>query len=73
MAKVSKFGIFSPLVIFASFIIGQKRLNKLRGKGISLHSNAITAFCEFTGAGLRMRQTLIREAKKNGNELGFLS
>lgn len=73
MAKVSKFGPFTPIVIMAKLIIGDKNLNKLRGKGIALHSQAITAFCEFTGAGPKMRQNLIRTAKENGNTLGFLS
>lgn len=73
MGRVSKFGPFTPAVIATRLIIGDKRLNKLRGKAISLHSQAITAFCEFTGAGPKMRQNLIRVAKKNGDTLGFLS
>ncbi len=73
MAKVSKFGPFTPAVLATKLIVGNKNLNKLRGKGISLHSQAITAFCEFTGAGPKMRQSLIRTAKNNGNTLGFLS
>ncbi len=73
MAKVSKFGPFSPVVLATKLVVGDKNLNKLRAKGISLHSQAITAFCEFTGAGPKMRQGLIRTAKNNGNTLGFLS
>lgn len=73
MAKVSKFGPFTPAVVTTKVVIGEKNLNKLRGKGIALHSQAITAFCEFTGAGPKMRQGLIRTAKNNGNTLGFLS
>lgn len=73
MGKVSKFGPFSPAVIVVRLIIGQKSLNKIRGKAISLHSQAITAFCEFTGAGSKMRMQLIRQAKQNGDTLGFLS
>lgn len=73
MAKVSKFGPFTPAVVATKLVIGEKNLNKLRGKGISLHSQAITAFCEFAGAGPKMRQGLIRTAKNNGNTLGFLS
>lgn len=73
MGKVAKFGPFTPAVVAAKLLIGDKNLNKLRGKGISLHSQAITAFCEFTGAGPKMRQGLIRTAKENGNTLGFLS
>lgn len=73
MGKNSKFGPFSPVVIMASWVLGSKRLNKIRGKGISLHSQVITAFCDFTGTGPRMRTSLIRQAKTNGDILGFLS
>jgi hypothetical protein len=54
-------------------VLGSKRLNKIRGKAIALHSQTITAFCEFTGTGPRMRTALIRQAKTNGDTLGFLS
>lgn len=37
------------------------------------HSQAITAFCDFSGTGPKMRQNLIRVAKENGSKLGFLS
>lgn len=73
MAKNAKFGPFTPAVIATKVVIGDKNLNKVRGKGIALHSQVITAFCEFTGAGPKTRQTLIRTAKNNGNTLGFLS
>lgn len=70
--KVSKFGIFSPSVIVAKIILGEPKLNKIRGKAISLHSQAITEFCVFVGAQGKMRALLIRKAKNNGDELGFL-
>lgn len=70
--KVSKFGIFSPAVIGAKVILGEPKLNKIRGKAISLHSQAITEFCVFVGAQGKMRAFLIRKAKNNGDELGFL-
>jgi hypothetical protein len=73
MGKVSKFGPFSPVVILASFVLGSKRLNKIRGKAIALHSQTITAFCGFTGTGPQMRTALIKQAKQNGDTLGFLS
>lgn len=73
MGKKAKFGPFTPAVLIARLVLGEKRLNKIRGKAISLHSQVITAFCDFTGAGPRMRQALIREAKENGSTLGFLS
>jgi hypothetical protein len=73
MGKVSKFGPFSPLVIIASLLLGKKELNKIRGKAIALHSQVITAFCDFAGTGGSVRLTLIRTAKSNGDTLGFLS
>mmetsp|Transcript_10039 Transcript_10039/g.18095 ORF Transcript_10039/g.18095 Transcript_10039/m.18095 type:complete len:119 (-) Transcript_10039:1843-2199(-) len=73
MAKVSAFGPFSPVVIAARVVIGEKNFNKLRGKGISLHSQAIGNFCEYVGASGKTKQGLIRLAKANGNTLGFLS
>ena len=69
--KMSKFGIFSPAVIAAKFILGEAKLNKLRGKAISLHSQAITEWCLQYGA-YNLRLKLIKKAKKNGDELGFL-
>ena len=38
MGNNAKFGLFSPAVLAAKAILGDKQLNKLRGKGISLHS-----------------------------------
>lgn len=73
MGKNAKFGPFTPAVVATRLVIGEKNLNKIRGKGIALHSQAITAFCEFTGAGPKMRAGLIRTAKENGDGLGFLS
>jgi len=37
------------------------------------YPQAITAFCDFSGTGPKMRQNLIRVAKENGSKLGFLS
>ena len=48
--KMSKFGIFSPAVYAAKFVLGEAKLNKLRGKAISLHSQAITEWCQQYGA-----------------------
>eukprot|EP00182_Erythrolobus_australicus_P001907 CAMPEP_0185832080 /NCGR_PEP_ID=MMETSP1353-20130828/1878_1 /TAXON_ID=1077150 /ORGANISM="Erythrolobus australicus, Strain CCMP3124" /LENGTH=122 /DNA_ID=CAMNT_0028530219 /DNA_START=1 /DNA_END=369 /DNA_ORIENTATION=- len=73
MGKQAAFGPFSPIVIAARLVIGEKRFNKLRGKGISLHSQAITNFCDYVGAGGKTKQGIIRLAKTNGNTLGFLS
>lgn len=38
MAKVSKFGPFTPVVVAARLVIGEKSFNRIRGKGIALHS-----------------------------------
>mmetsp|Transcript_20872 Transcript_20872/g.27445 ORF Transcript_20872/g.27445 Transcript_20872/m.27445 type:complete len:135 (+) Transcript_20872:63-467(+) len=69
--KVAKFGIFSPAVYAAKFALGSDKLNKLRGKGISLHSQAIGDFCSWAGA-YHLRTRLIKKAKTNGDILGFL-
>lgn len=63
---------FAPIVKFTAGIIGQKKFNSIRGKAISVHSQVITQFCTFVGANQKMRQNLIRVAKKNGSNLGFL-
>jgi hypothetical protein len=69
--KMSKFGIFSPAVYAAKFALGPDRLNKIRGKAISLHSQYIGDFCEWIGA-YHLRTQLIKKAKVNGDTLGFL-
>jgi hypothetical protein len=69
--KMSKFGIFSPAVYAAKFVLGEAKLNKLRGKAIALHSQAITEWCVQFGA-YNLRLKLIKKAKKNGDVLGFL-
>ena len=69
--KMSKFGIFSPAVYIAKFALGTDRLNKVRGKAISLHSQYIGDFCEWVGA-YHLRTQLIKKAKTNGDILGFL-
>ena len=69
--KKSKFGIFSPAVYGAKIVLGDKELKKVRGKGISLHSQAIGDFCKWSGA-YHLRTKLIKLAKTNGDILGFL-
>ena len=39
--KMAKFGVFSPAVYVAKIALGTEKLNKLRGKAISLHSQYI--------------------------------
>mmetsp|Transcript_10303 Transcript_10303/g.41688 ORF Transcript_10303/g.41688 Transcript_10303/m.41688 type:complete len:113 (+) Transcript_10303:71-409(+) len=72
MGKQAKFGVFSPAVYAGRLVLGDKRLEKTRGKAISLHSQAITEFCLFVGATPKMRGLLIKKAKTNGDTLGFL-
>ena len=69
--KKAKFGIFSPAVYIAKLVLGESKLNKVRGKAISLHSQAITEWCKTYGA-YNLRTRLIKRAKNNGDELGFL-
>jgi hypothetical protein len=71
MGNMAKFGIFSPAVLAAKTVLGQEKLNKIRGKGISLHSQAISEFAQWSGA-YHLRTKLIKKAKLNGDILGFL-
>ena len=59
--KMSKFGIFSPAVYAAKAVLGEAKLNKLRGKAISLHSQAITEWCQQYGA-YNLRLKLVRSS-----------
>jgi hypothetical protein len=69
--KMAKFGLFSPAVYAAKILLGTDKLNKIRGKAISLHSQYIGDFCEWAGA-YHLRTRLIKKAKTNGDTLGFL-
>ena len=44
MGKVSANGPFTPLVIALRSVVGEKKFNQIRGKGITLHSQVCT-FC----------------------------
>lgn len=41
-------------------------------QAIALHSQVITEYCRWVGAPQKVRGLLIRKAKKNGDDLGFL-
>ena len=69
--KRAKFGVFSPAVYGAKALLGEQKLNKIRGKAISIHSQVITDFCKQYGAS-NLRLKLIKKAKVNGDILGFL-
>jgi hypothetical protein len=71
MGSMAKFGIFSPAVYVAKVALGNEKLNKFRGKAISLHSQYIGDFCQWAGA-YHLRTKLIKKAKTNGDVLGFL-
>lgn len=71
MGSQAKFGIFSPAVYGAKVVLGTPKLNKIRGKAISLHSQYIGDFCTWAGA-YHLRTKLIKKAKVNGDILGFL-
>merc|ERR1711968_152384 len=63
----------APIVPTAKSVMGDKQFNKLRGKGISLHSDAIGTFSDWAGVPRQLRQSLIKKAKTNGGLLGFLN
>jgi len=71
MGSQAKFGVFSPAVYAAKITLGNDKLNKIRGKAISLHSQYIGEFCTWSGA-YHLRTRLIKKAKLNGDILGFL-
>ena len=71
MGKMAKFGVFSPAVYASKIVLGEDKLNKIRGKAISLHSQYIGDFCTWAGA-YHLRTRLIKKAKTNGDILGFL-
>lgn len=43
-AAAHKEGVFSPVVVAAKFVLGDARLNKIRGNAIALHSDIIKGF-----------------------------
>mmetsp|Transcript_14703 Transcript_14703/g.17778 ORF Transcript_14703/g.17778 Transcript_14703/m.17778 type:complete len:127 (+) Transcript_14703:79-459(+) len=65
-------GIFAPVVRVTRDIVGVKKFNKFRGKAIQLHSQIIQEFCKSVGAP-KLKGKLIRQAKQNGERLGFLA
>ncbi|MDJ0573510.1 MAG: electron transporter [Pleurocapsa sp. MO_192.B19] len=65
--------MFAPIVVLVRTCLGQAKFNQLRGKGIALHSQVITAVCNRFGIERTTRQNLIRTARDNGKKLGFLA
>ena len=56
---VHKQGIFSPAVLLAKDVLGEKELNKLRAKAIGLHSDVIGKFVETSQS--RVGETVLRQ------------
>lgn len=69
----SKDGLFAPLVLFAKKVLGESRLNKIRGKVIGKHSQVIGEFVATheSAFGARALETLFQIADQDGN--GVLS
>lgn len=66
---VHKQGIFSPVVLAAKAILGEEQLNKIRAKGISIHSDVIASFVETheLPTGQAALKTLFSLVDKDGN------
>lgn len=66
---VHKEGIFSPVVLAAKAVLGEEKLNKVRAKAISMHSDVISSFVDThdTPTGQAALKTLFRIADKDGN------
>merc|ERR1719224_2642 len=69
----AKDGPFTPAVLAAKVVLGEKTLGKVRGKAIAYHSQEINKFCEEYGVPKKLNQALIKKAKVVGSDLGFLS
>ncbi|MEM9216924.1 MAG: electron transporter [Cyanobacteria bacterium P01_F01_bin.150] len=65
--------MFAPIVVALRNSLGKRKFNRLRGKVIKLHSQVITNFCNQFSINRTTRQNLIRQAKHNGEVLGFLA
>jgi len=72
-AALESKGPFAPLVRTTRGVVGKKEFNKFRAQVISKHSQVITQFCKTIGADKKLNQGLVRLAKKNGEDLGFLA
>lgn len=65
--------MFAPIVVAMRQVVGNPKFNKLRGKAIALHAQAITKVCETFGIDRSFRQNMIRLARDNGKRLGLLA
>ena len=64
-----KEGLFSPLVLLAKDVLGEKELNQIRGKAIGLHSDVIGKFVDTADSsfGNQALKALFKIADKDGN------
>merc|ERR1712228_945450 len=62
-------GIFTHLVLTAKKVLGEEQLNKLRAKGISIHSDAIKSFVETSSTpfGQATLKTIFEIVDRNGD------
>ncbi|OKH17789.1 electron transporter [[Limnothrix rosea] IAM M-220] len=65
--------MFASLVVGLRQLMGNSRFNQIRGKAIGLHCKVISNFCNFIGIDSKERQNLIRLARNNGKQLGFMA
>mmetsp|Transcript_9189 Transcript_9189/g.24968 ORF Transcript_9189/g.24968 Transcript_9189/m.24968 type:complete len:170 (+) Transcript_9189:69-578(+) len=65
-------GLFAPAVFAGYFLLGERFVDRVRGKGIGLHSQVINLFCGTFAIPSKKRQGFIKTAKKTGHDLGFL-
>jgi len=62
-------GVFAPVVLLAKNVLGEEKLNQVRAKAISLHSETIGNFVDTaeTATGRAALKALFQVADKNGN------
>lgn len=62
-------GIFSPIVRLAKYVLGEKQLNELRAKAISLHSDTIKQFVSTaeSDVGAKVLELLFQVTDQNHN------
>jgi len=67
-----KDGIFAWAILLGYGLFGEQFIQRVRGKGNALHSQAIHAFCQRYAIPKSLSQKYIQTAKRNGHDLGFL-
>jgi hypothetical protein len=67
-----KTGIFAWSILIGLALFGEQFIQRVRGKGISLHSQVINDFVNEFAIPAKLKQTYIQTAKRNGEDLGFL-